>query len=372
MRVHLFVKLLLIAIFELNSCSPQSESSSIRLEPLGQVSIPHNYIFEETPIGGLSGLAYNSGSDIYYVISDDRSDLAGARFYSFTLTLSKEGRLEEGGISFQSMRYLRMADGQRYPKGRVDPEGIALAGDSLIYISSEGIPDKNIAPSIIAYQRDGKFVKSLALPDAYLLQKNSVGKGRGVRNNLGFEALAESPNGTKLYAGTESALVQDGPAADTANASPSRVIVFDTVTGEVMHEYCYMVDPVSMSSSDHSGFMVNGLTSLLVLDKEGQLLSLERNYVAGEGNIIRLYLINTEGATDIKGVPNLRQMENTLQPVSKEHIAYLSDFDITIDNFEGLVLGSELEEGGRLLLMVSDNNFSETQQTLFTAFRLHY
>lgn len=368
--MHLFVKLLLIAIFELNSCSPQSESSSIRLEPLGQVSIPHNHIFEETPIGGLSGLAYDAETDIYYVISDDRSKLSNARFYSFKIDLNSEGELIEGGIQFQAKHYLLMPGGEPYPEEEVDPEGIAFADDSLIYVSSEGVPGENVAPFINAYKKSGACARALPLPEAYWPKSDSVRKGQGVRNNLGFEGLTISLDRKRLYGGTENALMQDGPPADPDTGSPSRLIVYDTSSGKVLHEYCYMVDPVHVSSSAANGFKVNGLTALLALSNEGHLLSLERNYVAGQGNRVSLYTVNTQDATDIKGFENLQQLTEPLKPVKKQLVAHLNDFDITIDNFEGLVLGPALADGGRLLLMVSDNNFSASQQTLFTAFRI--
>lgn len=365
-----FAKRLLILLFALSSVSVQSQPS-ISLEPIGQVVIPYNQMFKGTPIGGLSGLAYDSGSNIYYVISDDRSDLAVARFYSFTVALNEAGKLEEGGISFQSMQYLQMSDGQAYPKGRVDPEGIAFGNDSLIYISSEGVPEKQVTPFINAYKTSGEFIKSYAVPEAYWATDKSARSRHGVRRNLGFEGLAISPDGSKLYAATENALLQDGPAAGAKQGSPSRLIVYDVASGNVLYEYSYMVEQVYAKSSLLNAFAVNGLTDLLALD-DGSLLTIERNYVAGQGNKITLYAINLEDATDIKGVSGMKELAEPPQPVEKQLVADLNDFNITIDNFEGLVLGPELDGGGRLLLMVSDNNFSRSQQTIFTAFRVAY
>ena len=357
---------IVIASF-LSSGTALSQSSSIQFEPLGQVSIPHNYQFKGTPVGGLSGLAYDPGSGTYYVISDDRSNLAEARFYSFCLELNMDGKLEKDGIRFENVHYLRTQQGNAYPEGEVDPEAIVFTSDSLIYISSEGVPGKNIPPFINAFTKTGSFVKEMKIPEAYRSADNS----RGVRNNLGFEGLTASPDETRLFAATENALLQDGPAADSDNESPSRIIIYDLPADSVMHEFVYMVDRVQYESAQKDLFAVNGITALLALDSKGNLLVLERNYVAGEGNRIALYAASTEGATDIKGVAGLQQLDTPLKPVGKELVTYLNDFDIAIDNFEGLILGPRLENGGRLLLMVSDNNFSKTQQTLFTAFSIY-
>jgi 3-phytase len=47
------------------------------------------------------------------------------------------------------------------------------------------------------------------------------------------------------------------------------------------------------------------------------------------------------------------------------------DFDhlgITLDNVEGMTFGPELPDGRRTLVLVSDDNFSETHATQFLAF----
>lgn len=370
MPTSIFVRIFMVIAIAVSSNIAIAQSSSIHLELLGQASIPHNLNFKDTPIGGLSGLSYNPQTDAYFVISDDRSDLAKARFYSFRLELNAEHQLEKDGIHFENVHFLRTQEGTFYIEGGIDPEGIVFTSKGLLYISSEGVPGKNIAPFINAYNETGAFVEELFVPEAYRPAHASADVKQGVRNNLGFEGLTASPDGSKLYAGNENALWQDGPSADAKSESPSRLIIYDLPADSILHEFIYMVDRVHYESTQTDMFAVNGLTALLALDNIGSLLALERSFVAGQGNRIALYAINTQGATDIKGIADLQRYEESPQPVKKELVAYLNDYDITIDNFEGLTLGPGLDGGGRLLLMVSDNNFSETQQTLFTAFRI--
>jgi hypothetical protein len=47
---------------------------------LGQIEVPHGYLFNYTTVGGLSGISYDAGRQVYYVISDDRSAKNPARF----------------------------------------------------------------------------------------------------------------------------------------------------------------------------------------------------------------------------------------------------------------------------------------------------
>lgn len=362
-RFSLFVILLTIL------CVRVQAQPTVQVELLGQTVVPYNKMVQGTPVGGLSGLTYDENADKFYAISDDRSRNARARFYSFRIVLTDDDSLKAGAIQWIGKTILKAADGKPYPKNLIDPEGIALGPDSLIYVSSEGVPGMQAAPFINGYNRMGKLVRKLPIPEAYWSAQKPE-NSRGVRTNLGFEGLAVSPDGSKLYTATENALWQDGPAADSAHTSPARLMVYDLPSGQVRHEFWYSVDPIYRLSSRNKGFAVNGLTDLVALDNQDNLLAIERNFVQGEGNRIRLYQLTTECATDVNGLKSLKDTKQLLFPVNKWLIADIAHFGIMIDNFEGLSLGPELEGGGRLLLMVSDNNFSASQKTIFTAFRL--
>lgn len=361
----------ILILFTATACTGQSQPS-YQLELLGQTVIPYNQQFKQTPIGGLSGLTYDPASDLYYVLSDDRSEMADSRFYSFRVALNEQGMFTDESIKWQDVHFMKNAQGKVYPEGRIDPEGIAFGIDSSMYISSEGDPTMNVPPFINAYSKTGNFSHALTIPPAYWVPDQQNAPERGVRINFGFEGLAITPDGSKLYAGTENALLQDGTMADSTSGSPSRLIVYEVPSGKILNEYIYMVDPVYVASGDYNNFAVNGLTALVMLDNEGHMLSLDRNYVANQGTHVSLYAVSTEGAKDIKGKASMQEMDKDPEPVKKTLLANLSDFDITMDNFEGLGLGPELPNGGRLLLIVSDNNFSSDQQTLFTAFKLKY
>lgn len=58
---------------------------------LGQSRVEFGATFDGTVIGGLSGISYDAGRQLYYVISDDRSEKNPARFYTARLSLSDKG-----------------------------------------------------------------------------------------------------------------------------------------------------------------------------------------------------------------------------------------------------------------------------------------
>lgn len=365
---------IILFLFIIAGCSAKrtklnkNKRHQVKLELLGQVAIPYSYTFQQTIVGGLSGLAYDAASKQFYVISDDRSQKSNARFYTIKVQLTENNLLKEGGINFTGVSVLKTPDKKPYKMGTIDAEGIALDTDRLIYVSSEGNPRKNIAPFINGYNKDGRFARRLTIPDTFWKPTNNPNRTQGIRTNLAFETLTTSPNGKILYTATENALIQDGAAADSTHQSPSRIIVYNLSTGDILHEYLYNVDSIYVAPGPRDSFAVNGLTDLAAIDNQGHLLAIERNFVAGQGNHITLYKVSVNEATDIKNVHSIKKYDRPIEPVHKKLIAYLNDFNIKIDNFEGIALGPKIADDKRLLLMVSDNNFSSTQQTLFTAF----
>ena len=61
------------------------------LHYLGSYVIPFNLKYKNTTVGGLSGIDYDSDSDLYYMISDDRSEKNPARFYTAKIFISQKG-----------------------------------------------------------------------------------------------------------------------------------------------------------------------------------------------------------------------------------------------------------------------------------------
>lgn len=332
---------------------------------LGQTAFESGLEFQDTPVGGLSGLVRVPESDTYLAISDDRSSLADARFYSLEIDL-EDGALDDGDVHLRDVTTLRRKDCTPWPEGEIDPEGIALTGDGRLFISSEGAADEGIAPFVGTFDQSGQKLENFTLPEAFYPD----GEGSfGVRDNLAFESLTLTPDGERLFTATENALAQDGPAADLTTGSPSRILSLDPATGAPLSQYLYPTEPVPQVPAEPDGFSDNGLVELLALD-EDHLLALERGYSAGVGNDIRLYEIDLEHATDVSAIESLEASASGVRPVEKTLLTRLNEFDFEPDNVEGMALGPTLDDGRQSLVLTSDDNFNDTQSTQFIALAL--
>jgi hypothetical protein len=342
-------------------------------ESLGLVIFETGYMFEDTEVGGLSGIAYDSHRGVYYALSDDRSETNLARYYTVGIDLSDES-LDDGDVVFLDVTTLLDKNREPYAEGSLDPEGIALPRPGQIFISSEGDAngDPPIDPFVDRFNPDGKQTKAFPVPYKFLPD----GSGDfGIRDNLAFESLASSPNQKYLYTATENALEQDGPASGIDQESLSRILQYDLSPGRPMNEFVYITSAIPVPPDPPGEFADNGLVELVVLDNAGTLLALERSFAVGIGNTIKLFEIQTRGATDVSDIDDLYDEATDtpadFDPVKKTLIVDLADLGIDPDNVEGMTFGPTLKDGRQTLILVSDNNFRPvTQETQFIALAL--
>lgn len=329
---------------------------------IGEEILPTGLMFEGTEVGGLSGLAYDAPHEVYYAISDDRSQLQPARYYTLTIDLS-DGSLDDGDVAVIDVTTLRDVRGRTFPALSLDPESIALSPRHTLIITSEGDASLLIAPFVREFLLSGRQIASRPVPGYY---DPAAGGTSGVRNNLGFESAGFTPDGNYLFTATENALAQDGPPATLSTTSPARLLRYDR-SGRLDREFVYIVETVQEAPTPPEAFVVNGVVDVFPLSPT-RLLVMERSFSVGAGNDARLYLVDTAGATNVRGVPALPADLSSVQPVSK---TLLYDFDVlglTLDNLEGLALGPELSDGRQTVVVVSDNNFSPAAFTQFLAF----
>ncbi len=332
-----------------------ASAAELGLRLLAETTLPGDLKVDGTLVGGLSGLAYDPGCDLFYAISDDRGRFGPPRFY--TLSLGFDGATVK--VEVLASTALKGADGEVFDRGDLDPEALALHPAGSLFVGSEGVPHRGIPPLVGRFSLDGRILEEVPLPSHYLPDDNG---GRGVRDNLGFEGVALTPAGDRLVVAAENALLQDGPAADLGRGSPARILVIDVATGDAVAEYLYEVEQVPDEPRPTSAFRTNGVSEILAID-DHRLLVIERSFSAGVGNRVRLYLVNLEGATNIQGIESLaRSGGQRPRPAAKILVADLGDLGIAPDNIEGMALGPALDDGGRLLVMVADNNFQPSVQ----------
>lgn len=339
-------------------------------EPIGWAVLPAaDQRFRGTVVGGLSGLAYDPGSGRYRAVSDDRRR---PRFYTLAIDLGG-GRLDADGVRVEAVTFLADGGGRPFADGRADLEGIAPAPGGGLFLASEGDTAHGAAPFVARFDLDGRLLGELPVPAYYL---PAPATGSGVRDNKAFEALTVTPDGSRLVAGLENALTQDGPAADLGVGSPARLLIYDLATGVPVSERVYPVDPVELAPSPADAFRLNGLVELAALDN-GRLLALERGFSAGRGltvaagTSVRLYLVTLAEGTELALRPRLAEAPGggPPRPVGKRLLLDLGAAGLPLDNLEGMTLGPLLPDGRRSLVLVADDNFKPlVQRTLFLAF----
>jgi hypothetical protein len=382
----LLVLVVTLLSFLTTGCTPSEARTAeqrtfldLSLNFLGEYQLP-KMKFKDTPVGGLSALTYDRQRNKFYALSDDRSQFAPARFYTLGLSVKRTetGEIGIDKVAVEDVTFITDENGKTFEKGSLDPEGIALSPKRTVYISSEGASSQGIAPFIREFDlQTGKQQQSLVIPERYLPNDSTKEEQppRGIQNNLGFESLtfelgslaAASGDPFRLFTATESALFQDSLPPDSEQ--PTRIRIMQYLIGNiarpmVVTEHAYLLDPTPKGANN------NGLTDLLTVDTGGHFLSLERTYgLLGVG--AKIYQLAMGAATDTSGIPTLKGDLSRINVVKKKLVLDLSTLGIYLDNLEGMALGPRLPDGTQSLLLVSDDNFSNSQLTQFLLFRLN-
>lgn len=339
------------------------------LRLIGDYSIKTKTMFEGVEFGGISGID-RAPDGTYWAISDERGGERGTpRFYALSIDFDAT-RIKSVGIS--KMVYLRGPDGKPLPSTArtVDPEGIRVAPNGNLYISSEGNFGTGAAlyqPFVREVRTDGSYVRDFETPSAFNYVDNST---TGGRSNKLFEALAVTPNG-RVFTANEDALIEDGPITSLKNGSVVRVLELDPASAKPVAQYAYTLPPVPVDKAPTGAFAPdNGLPELLALSAN-EFVAVERAYADGVGNTIRLVLATIE--PDTTNVQALKSLQGaSYKPMKKQ---LLLEMPITyqgvkIDNIEGATWGPRLPNGHRTLVLVADNNFADNQVTQFLAFEV--
>ena len=343
------------------------------------------------PLGGLSGVTYDAVNNRYYAISDDRSQNAFARFYTFT---TNPDTIATSGVTFTNVTPIKDINNDFFTVGSLDPEGIALTQNGTVFISSEGEVNLNASRVINPFIKEfnlstGQEVRSLPVPQKFLPSVSDTNNNSfidaediqtsGVRNNLAFESLTITPDQKTLYTATENALLQDGPSSNANNSSRSRILQYNLVSGQPEKEYLYITD-TSVEPNPAGGLTENGLVDLLAIDNRGTLLALERSFAQGVGLTIKIYEVSLQGVTDISTINSLNNLNNAeftaIKSAQKRLLLNLTELELPtdanhpitgLDNIEGLAFGPKLADGRQSIVLVSDNNFSASQFTQILA-----
>lgn len=306
----------------------------------------------DAALAELSGAWFDPAADVVLVVTDQRE-----RPSLLTMRVRAEPDVHLELVS--TVGVARAA-----PVQSLDLEGIAPdpAGDLFLASEGEALSAERASPGIFRYSRDGRFTGRVELPPAYA----------GLRPNQGFEGLTTSPDGRRLFAATESSLVQDGPTADVQRGALTRVLMYETERLTSPREYAYRTQPVPPLPGAASPLGDNGVSEVLALGGD-DLLILERAFVRDEDNeelgrnVVRLFRVRVDPAADVTGRWSL--MDEPPPVVLEKRLVFDLDSVVDrlpqalrhLDNFEALSFGPRLADGRRTLLMISDDNRGDRQ-----------
>jgi hypothetical protein len=359
--LYVFLSAMLLALVALafagstaDAVPPGTETSNCAtgVDFLGFSDAFDKQSFEGTEVGGLSALTYDKRRNVYYSLVDNGpEDSSPARFYTLKAPVDRSGL---GTPEILDVTILRDASGKPFTAETFDGEGITLTRNGELLISSE------TEPSIYRFSLDGQLLGKLPVPEKFLVTPEGEAQA-----NRTFESLDLSPNGRSLFTAVEAPLASDGQTEDGRNRI--RIVRYeDRGTGGFMptEEFFYLTEP---------GQSVVEIAAL----SEKELLVLERSFVPGEGNTIRIYRGSLKRAEDVSDEPTLANP--TLEPVNRELLVDLADCpsggattpgtqdNPLLDNYESLEIGPRLPGGRRSLLLQSDDNFNDVQVTRLVA-----
>lgn len=318
--------------------------------------------------GGISGADFDPATGVWYLLSDDRSQRAPARFYTATIELDATGFK---ALAVTGVVPLRQADGGPYPSAGPaevpDPEALRLDPRSgNIVWASEGDRRLGQGPFVRQVTRAGAFVAEVPLPGNLKVRTDAE---IGPRNNLSIEGLAFDTDAATLWVAMESPLYQDGPLPSLERGGFARFTRIDR-QGRVLGQYAYPVDAIPVAATGGRMRADNGVSEILAID-DRTLLVVERSGREVEEQrfefAIRLYEATVGAATDVAGVASLAA--GGVVPMNKRLVLDLGRAGLgAIDNIEAAAWGPRLANGNPTLVLVSDDNFQPGQRNQFLAF----
>jgi hypothetical protein len=373
MKTAKFCFLFIVSFICIQLCAQKTISS---LKFLSGYEVPFNQQFKNTTIGGLSGIDYDTENDCYYLISDDRSAINPARFYTAKFFFNQK---KIDSVVFVDVKNMFQANGIVYPNAKQnaahtpDPEAIRYNPKTKQFIwTSEGeriVKSKDTIlenPAITIISTNGKFVDTIPLPQNLYMHASE----KGPRQNGVLEGATFSNDYKTLFVNVEEPLYEDGERADTKpNDAWIRLFAFKTTTQKNVAQYAYHLEPVAHETILPGTFKINGVPDILWLNKH-QLLVMERSFSTGTlPCTIKIFIADITKATNILNNHSLKK-ETDFIPASKKLLLNMDDLGMYIDNVEGMTFGPTLPNGHKTLVMVSDNNFAAFQKTQFFVFEV--
>ncbi len=305
-------------------------------------TLPPTFKVEGLKVGGLSGCTQKIDSIDF--ISDDRGGEGGARIVSFKWDPLKNE------LDLNSGKNLKIKNANS--KKILDLEGIGLNSQNEFLLSNEGDLNKKPrqGPELFWVNQAGQRVRNVQLPPEFLPNLSGQ-QTKGIQNNLGLEGLNVDLELQRWGAFLE------GPLLTAENQAADHLVMVesDLQSLKATRQYSY-----SLPQYEGFGFSVTmGLTDF-VYESADHLLILER----GASLSMQGLLFNAQMCF---GQKNKSEINRKCPYVFNSDQTLLKAIT-KIPNLEGLCW---LNEKKTQFLVVSDNNFSKTENTVFLLYNLN-
>ncbi|WP_328389197.1 esterase-like activity of phytase family protein [Streptomyces sp. NBC_00400] len=301
-------------------------------------------------IGGLSALAL-TGPGRALALTDNQTGRV------FPLRLGSPEKLRPEALTAKT---LRTQSGTK-PSEWFDGEGLVVErGGKTILVASES------GPAIRRFKMATGTQVGADLPIPPEFRASPQGQGQAGRT---IESLTVSPDGRYLYAAMEGALAKDG---DSRGRNMLRIQRYVGTPGGA-----YRLDQQYAYQAKEGMYLAE-----LVASADDRLLALERQYVDGVGNAIRVYDVPLKGAQPVDARKALYDqpadvfVEHSLLfdlgqcPAGDPGVVPTHSGRIVsplLENVEGMALGAPWttgpHKGQRPLYLVSDDNTNSEQTT---------
>jgi hypothetical protein len=371
-----------IGIFLLTGCSSahktagKSYKNDVKeIHLINEYILPNGIQFRNTTIGGLSGIDYDTKRNVYYMISDDPSSKAPARFYTAKIPISQKGIDSVQVIEVTTLLNSRNEPYTDITKDRIHCADVeAMRYDAIrdeLIRSSEGqryIRDGKQElqdPEVVIMDRDGHYKDSFVLPPNMHIQAEE----KGPRHNSVFEGVTFDEDNRHVYVSVEEPIYEDGPRAGNGDSAAwIRILKFNRQIKQCVAQYAYQVDPVPYPADPPGAFKINGVSDILYIGNE-KFIVIERAWSTGRvPSDVRIYLADTKGVEDISN--QSLQSQPARKPVTKKLLLDMNSLNHFIDNLEGVTFGPILPNRHRSLIFVADDNFAKSQKSQFLLFEI--
>ena len=282
-----------------------------------------------------------------------------------------------------------------------DPEGLVVEPFTGRFIVAD-----EYGPSIYLFSRFGVLLKVFETPrnlqprladGATLDYVNDRGVLRsGRQDNRGFEGVAISPNGLRLYAVLQDPLVNEPGPNNGRDGRNVRIVVFDNNPfssnyGKSIAQHVYQLEAQSAvaariaaaggvaTANDPRQGRNLGLSAIvainehefLVLERDNRGIGIDDPAGASVVGSKRVFKIDIDCASDVTDVLlPAGALPAGVVPVTKSNEVFIDlaantvlPNDKRVEKWEGLAIGPALRRGGgaRVIIIGNDNDYSVTQ-----------